>query len=163
MKQFNSFCGILAAATLTIACADTQAGITSDVKNELTADPVNISQFDLVADNTMAMDDDDGAKPAMGGEGDDAMGGNAPDPEPDRTMGTVMDDAGITAAVKTKLLADPMVSGLKIDVDTRAGVVYLTGDNMKNQGAIDQAMKLAKGTSGVKTVESKLAVGDVMN
>jgi len=103
-----------------------------------------------------------GGSAAMpGGEGDAAIGGNAPNPEPDRPLGTVMDDASITAAVKTKLLADPTVGGLKIDVDTREGVVYLTGDNMKSQAEIDQAIKLAKETSGVKSVESKLVVGEV--
>jgi hyperosmotically inducible protein len=71
-----------------------------------------------------------------------------------------MDDAAITAAVKAKLLADPKVGGLKIDVDTRNGVVYLTGDHMKSQAEIDTAMKLAKETSGVKSVENKMVVGD---
>jgi osmotically-inducible protein OsmY len=70
---------------------------------------------------------------------------------------------GITAKVKAKLLADTTVSGLKIDVDTLSGVVYLTGDNMGTQAAIDQAVKLAKGTDGVKEVVSKLAVGDIKN
>ena len=86
------------------------------------------------------------------------MGGNAPNPEPNRPVGQVVDDATITAAVKTKLLADPKVGGLKIDVDTRNGVVYLTSDHMKSQGEIDQAIRLAKETSGVKSVESKLVV-----
>jgi osmotically-inducible protein OsmY len=63
--------------------------------------------------------------------------------------------------VKAKLLADTMVSGLRIDVDTLSGVVFLTGDNMDTQAAIDQAMKLAQQTDGVKKVVSKLAVGDV--
>ena len=36
-------------------------------------------------------------------------------------------DAAITAAVKTKLLADTKVGGLKIDVDTKDHVVTLTG------------------------------------
>jgi hyperosmotically inducible periplasmic protein len=103
----------------------------------------------------------EGGAPAPGGEGDAAAGGNAPNPEPDRSAGQVIDDASITAAVKTKLLADSMVGGLKIDVDTRNGVVYLTGDRMKSQAEIDQAIKLAKETSGVKSVESKLVVGDV--
>ncbi|MDQ5857496.1 MAG: BON domain-containing protein, partial [Acidobacteriota bacterium] len=99
-------------------------------------------------------------EPAPGGEGDAAMGGNAPNPEPDRPVGTVMDDAGITAAVKAKLLADPTVGGLKIDVDTRNGVVWLTGDHMNGQAEIDMAIKLAKETSGVKSVENKLVIGD---
>jgi hyperosmotically inducible protein len=88
------------------------------------------------------------------------MGGNAPNPEPDRPVGQVIDDAAITAAVKAKLLADPTVGGLKIDVDTREGVVYLTGDQMKSQAEIDQAIKLAKETSGVKSVENKLIIGE---
>jgi len=101
-----------------------------------------------------------GTAPAPGGEHDAAVGGNAPNPEPDRPVGTVMDDAAITAAVKAKLLADSTVGGLKIDVDTRNGVVYLTGDHMKSQAEIDTAMKLAKETSGVKSVENKMVVGD---
>lgn len=100
------------------------------------------------------------AAPAPGGEHDAAVGGNAPNPEPDRPVGTVMDDAAITAAVKAKLLADPKVGGLKIDVDTRNGVVYLTGDHMKSQAEIDTAMKLAKETSGVKSVENKMVIGE---
>ena len=99
-----------------------------------------------------------GGAPAPGG-GDAAVGGNAPNPEPNRPVGQVVDDATITAAVKTMLLADPKVGGLKIDVDTRNGVVYLTSDHMKSQGEIDQAIRLAKETSGVKSVESKLVVG----
>ncbi|MEX0880077.1 MAG: BON domain-containing protein [Thermoanaerobaculia bacterium] len=112
-----------------------------------------------VAGGSMAMPGEGGA-PAPGGEGDGAVGGNAPNPEPDRSAGQVVDDASITASVKTKLLADTMVGGMKIDVDTRNGVVYLTGDNMKSQAEIDQAIKLARETSGVKSVENKLVVGD---
>jgi len=112
-----------------------------------------------VAGGSAAMPGEGGA-PAPGGEGDAAMGGNAPNPEPDRSMGEVMDDARITAAVKAKLLADPIVGGLKIDVDTREGVVYLSGDHMKSQAEIDQAVKLTRETSGVKSVENKLAIGD---
>jgi len=201
MKRLNSLLGIVAAAALAIACAQTDAGITTKVKSKLAADDtVKAYQIDVdtkekvvtlsgnvesqaakdqavsiargtegvadVVDNIMvaggsaAMPGEGGA-PAPGGEGDAAMGGNAPNPEPDRSVGEVMDDAGITAAVKAKLLADPTVGGLKIDVDTREGVVYLTGDNMKNQAEIDQAIKLARETSGVKNVENKLVVGDV--
>ncbi|HEY3174101.1 MAG TPA: BON domain-containing protein [Thermoanaerobaculia bacterium] len=97
--------------------------------------------------------------PPAGGEGA-MVGGNAPNPEPNRPVGQVMDDAAITAAVKAKLLADPMVGGLKIDVDTRNGVVYLTSEHMKSQAEIDQAIKLAKQTSGVKDVQSKLTVSE---
>jgi hyperosmotically inducible protein len=38
-----------------------------------------------------------------------------------------MDDATITARVKTVLLNDPQVAATKIDVSTAAGVVTLSG------------------------------------
>ena len=44
-----------------------------------------------------------------------------------RGVGTAVGDAAITSAVKAKFLADTTVSGLKIDVDTKDGVVTLTG------------------------------------
>jgi len=88
------------------------------------------------------------------------VGGNAPNPEPNRPMGQVVDDAAITTSVKAKLLADPTVGGLKIDVDTRNGVVYLTSEHMKSQAEIDQAVKLARETNGVKDVQSKLTISE---
>ena len=66
-------------------------------------------------------------------------------------------DASITSAVKTKLLADPLVGGLKIDVDTKDNVVTLTG-NVKSAAERDEAVRLAKTTSGVKNVVSKLTI-----
>lgn len=66
-------------------------------------------------------------------------------------------DASITSAVKTKLLADTKVGGLKIDVDTKDNVVTLTGTvNSAEEKA--EALRLAKTTSGVKSVVDKLVV-----
>ena len=66
-------------------------------------------------------------------------------------------DASITSAVKTKLLADSKVGGLKIDVDTKDNVVTLTGTvNSAEEKA--EALRLAKTTSGVKSVVDKLVV-----
>jgi hyperosmotically inducible protein len=59
--------------------------------------------------------------------------------------------------VKAKLLDDPEVKGLKIDVDTREGVVYLTGSVATPQ-VRDKAMKLARETEGVKDVQANLDV-----
>ncbi|HEV8611441.1 MAG TPA: BON domain-containing protein [Thermoanaerobaculia bacterium] len=204
-KRITTLLGILVAVAFAVACAQTDAGITTKVKSKLAADDtVKAYQIDVdtkdkvvtlsgnvdsqaakdqavalarstegvadvvdnitVAGGAAAMPGENppmgGGAPAPGGEGDAAMGGNAPNPEPNRPVGQVMDDAAITAAVKAKLLADPQVGGLKIDVDTRNGVVYLTGDHMKSQAEIDQAIKLAKETSGVKDVVSKLVVGE---
>ena len=66
-------------------------------------------------------------------------------------------DASITAAVKTKFLGDPKVGGLKIDVDTKDNVVTLTG-TVKNAAERDEAIRLAKNTTGVKSVVNKLIV-----
>lgn len=79
--------------------------------------------------------------------------GDAPDP--DRTAGTRLDDAGITMRVKARLLDDPVVKGLQIDVDTRDGVVFLTG-TVPSDAERAQAIQLAKATEGVKGVEANL-------
>ena len=66
-------------------------------------------------------------------------------------------DASITSAVKTKLLADTQVGGLKIDVDTKDNVVTLTGV-VKSAAEKAEAIRLAKTTSGVKSVVDKLTI-----
>lgn len=71
--------------------------------------------------------------------------------------GQATGDAALTAAVKTKLLADRSVSGLKIDVDTRNGVVTLTG-TVNNATEKSEAVRIARATDGVKTVRDNLKV-----
>ena len=71
--------------------------------------------------------------------------------------GTAIDDSTITAKVKTALLADPDVKGLKIDVDTKNGVVTLKGTADKPANR-DRAVAIAKDTGGVKSVENQLVV-----
>ncbi len=78
-------------------------------------------------------------------------------PSADRTLGESLDDAGITAAVKSRLLADPVVKGLAIDVDTRQGVVFLTG-TVNTAEEKDHAVELARGTRHVKDVRADLTV-----
>jgi hyperosmotically inducible protein len=81
--------------------------------------------------------------------------GDAPDPS--RSVGEHVDDAVITASVKTRLLDDPLVKGLKIDVDTRSGVVFLTG-NVRSQEELDRAVEVARATDHVKDVKANLSV-----
>lgn len=66
-------------------------------------------------------------------------------------------DAAITSAVKTKLLGDTEVGGMKIDVDTEDGVVTLTGE-VATAAEKAEALRLAKNTTGVKRVVDKLTV-----
>ena len=74
-----------------------------------------------------------------------------------KKTGEVVTDAEITSAVKTKLLADKQVGGLKIDVDTDHGVVTLTGP-VNSTAEKDQALHLARETKGVTKVVSKLTM-----
>jgi osmotically-inducible protein OsmY len=71
--------------------------------------------------------------------------------------GAAVTDAALTSAVKSKLLADPDVSGLKIDVDTSNSVVTLSG-NVSTKAEADEAIRLARTTEGVTDVVSKLNV-----
>ena len=72
-------------------------------------------------------------------------------------MGAVLDDAGITAKVKTALIAEPGLSGLAIDVDTSQNVVSLHG-SVASDAARANAERVAKSVSGVKDVKNNLTV-----
>ena len=74
-----------------------------------------------------------------------------------KSVGETIDDATITARVKTALLNDPQVAGLKIDVDTTLGVVTMSGV-VKSQSEAQRAVQLARGITGVKDVKSTLQV-----
>ncbi len=73
-------------------------------------------------------------------------------------IGEVMTDAAITSTVKTRFLADPEVSGLRIDVDTNYGVVVLSG-KVKSTAEADRASAIARQSKGVQTVINQLQVG----
>lgn len=75
----------------------------------------------------------------------------------ERGVKGIFSDASITANVKARLLEDKAVSGLKIDVDTNAGNVVLTGRvSTKEEKA--KAVAIASGVKGVKEVKDGLAV-----
>lgn len=73
------------------------------------------------------------------------------------TLEPMIDDATISAKVKAKLLADPEVAGLAIDVDTVNGVVTLNG-RAGSAAQRDEAVKLARNTEGVKSVITLLQI-----
>src|SRR5688500_2784262 len=66
--------------------------------------------------------------------------------------------AGVSAAVKTRLLADPDVAGLRIDVDTTDKVVTLTG-TVATAAQKSEAESIARDTTGVTRVVNNLRVG----
>jgi osmotically-inducible protein OsmY len=74
-----------------------------------------------------------------------------------KTVGETIDDATITTRVKTALLNDPDVGGLRIDVDTFKGVVTLSGA-VKSAAERDKAIGLARKINGVVDVKSTLQI-----
>ncbi len=72
-----------------------------------------------------------------------------------KTAGTNIDDASITASVKTKLVADRASNLTRVDVDTNNGTVYLNGtvDTPEQRARAEQ---LAWRASGVRTVVNNL-------
>lgn len=198
-----------AGLVLAVACAQTDAGISTNVKAKLAADDtvkayqVNVDtrngvvtlsgdvdsmaakgkaveiarategvrdvvdQIQVTAATRGERDDDfdiDDTVRREGREAADAVREGARDvgdrlgKASDRA-GAAMSDATITAAVKGKLLADDMVKGLKIDVDTDGAVVTLNG-TVSTRAEADRMVMLARNTEGVARVIDKLRVGN---
>jgi hyperosmotically inducible periplasmic protein len=158
---------------LVVSCTQTtDAGITGLIKTKLAADDrvraseINVDTTDGVVTLTGNVDSQEAkdqalklAKETSGVKDvkdmisvrEGSASGDAPDPN--RTVGEHIDDAGITMRVKARLLEDPTVKGLQIDVDTREGVVYLTG-SVPGDAEKKQAIEIAKTTEGVKDVQA---------
>jgi hyperosmotically inducible protein len=68
-----------------------------------------------------------------------------------------MDDATITARVKTVLLNDRQVVATKIEVSTAAGIVTLSG-SVKSKAEETRAIEVARTVTGVRDVKSTLVV-----
>jgi hyperosmotically inducible protein len=195
------------AAGLTVACGQTDAGITTEVKSRLAADDTVLA-YEIDVDTsgrvvtlsgevqtTVAKDqalkiaretdgvrevvdkltvgetaattgalDRDVETPAADTKIDEkaeaeGRGAGRRAAEAADKAGAVVTDAALTSAVKAKLLADPDVSGLRIDVDTSNGVVTLSGE-VSSKAQATAAERLARGTEGVRNVVSKLRVRD---
>jgi osmotically-inducible protein OsmY len=172
--HLNSWAAALALAVTTVACSQSDAGITSAVKTKFAADDtvkasqINVDTSDKVVTLSGTVDSQAAKTRALELAREtkgvvrvsdqltvhDMTADVAPAPDAARAS---FSDAAITASVKTKLLADTSVGGLKIDVDTRDGVVTLTG-KVKSQAERDQALRIARESDGVKTVDDKLTV-----
>lgn len=167
---------IVVVAALAIGCSQPDPVITAQVKASMAVDStvkashIEVSTQDKVVTLTGNIDSQAEKDRALeiarsaGGVKDvvdmlavrtSAETGAAPDP--DRTVGQHIDDAVITAAVKTRLLDDPQVKGLRIDVDTRQGVVFLTG-TVGSQEEVDRAVEVARTTEHVRDVKPNLTI-----
>ena len=74
-----------------------------------------------------------------------------------KSVGDTIDDATISTHVKTALLNDPVVGGLRIDVDTFKGVVTLSG-RVRTKEEEAKAVALARKVGGVTDVKSSLQI-----
>ena len=157
---------------VSFACAASDPGITTAVKSKLTVDDtvkahkIDVDTKDGVVTLTGTVDSaaaktravelargTDGVKNVV-----DNITVSAPPVARSDDPGNLTGDPGITAAVKTKLLADTRVSGLRIDVDTKDGVVTLTG-TLANAAQKTAALEIARGTDNVRSVVDRLTVG----
>ena len=74
-----------------------------------------------------------------------------------RTFGEGADDTVIVSRIKAKLVKDPIVHALRINVHSFLGNVTLRG-NVYQKYEADRAIKLAKQVRGVKAVKSELVI-----
>jgi hyperosmotically inducible protein len=74
-----------------------------------------------------------------------------------KTAGQNVDDAAITASVKSTLVADKAANLTRVDVDTNRGVVSLNGivDSPEQKSRAEQ---LARRVDGVKNVVNNLQI-----
>lgn len=203
-KKLGSLLGAGLIALTTVACAETDPGITTAVKSKLAADDVvksyriDVDTRDHVVTLSGAVDTPaarsravelargtdgvrdvvdqltvaPGATPTTGvddriqGEArEEAREADAKTDEAQRKAGETADDIGdaaanaaLTSLVKTKFLADTTISGLRIDVDSKNGVVTLTG-TVPSAAEKNRALKVARETEGVKSVVDRLKIG----
>ena len=74
-----------------------------------------------------------------------------------QTVGSYVDDAGITTAVKAKMAEDKSVAATSISVETLNGTVQLSGF-AKTQAEKNQAEAIARNTKNVRDVRNSIVV-----
>ena len=74
-----------------------------------------------------------------------------------RTPGELTDDVAIHTILKTRLLGDPDVAGMRVNVEVEKGVVRLYG-YVRTEAERDRAQTLAAQIRGVRRVENRLQV-----
>ncbi len=84
-------------------------------------------------------------------------GDKGPQTETKTTVGTEIDDTVITTKVKSALLKGTGLESLDIKVETRKGVVQLSGF-VESQNQMDRAMTVAQGIDGVSNVDNKIRI-----
>ncbi|MFA5179994.1 MAG: BON domain-containing protein [Syntrophales bacterium] len=71
--------------------------------------------------------------------------------------GEYVDDSVITTKVKSQLAADDFLKSFQISVESRKGIVQLSGF-VDSQKAVNKAGQIARGVEGVSSVRNDLIV-----
>jgi hyperosmotically inducible protein len=181
-KRLSTILAVLAFAALAVACGESDAGITTRIKAKISADRAitNTDQIEVSTHGKVVTlsgkTDSEASKEraillAPGSEGVTNVVDNLTVAPASASSGGVggalseaagkvaeaVDDAAITTAVKAKLIGDRQVSGTKIDVDTKDGIVTLKG-TVKSDEEKSKAIQIARDTKGVQRVEEQLTV-----
>ena len=77
----------------------------------------------------------------------------------ERSSGVVSSDNAITARIKAEFAEDSLVGGFNIGVRTYKGSVTLSG-SVGSLAAREQAVRLARNTSGVAAVNNQINIED---
>jgi len=67
--------------------------------------------------------------------------------------GNMMNDTAITASIKTKMATDKVVSAFNVKVETKNGIVTLTG-NVNSTSEAEAAIDIASSTENVKDIDA---------
>ena len=168
----RSMLSFLAPLVFVMACAQSDPGITTSVKTQLIAEDqvkarnITVETRDRVVTLTGTVQSSaEQAKAlqiARNTKGvasvvDHLTISSASEPGVAATTGAALTDTGITASVKARLLADPDVSGLRIEVDTQDRIVTLTGavDSAREKS---RAIEIAGQVDNVTRVEDHFTV-----
>ena len=73
------------------------------------------------------------------------------------STGEYVDDSVITTKVKALLAEDDFLRSFQISVETRKGIVQLSGF-VNSQDAVNRAVQIARGVGGVRSVKNDLIV-----
>jgi osmotically-inducible protein OsmY len=120
----------------------------NEAEKELTAEYVMDIADVIKVNNEMTVAD------TSEGSGSDSQSANK---EQEPTLGEMIDDASITAIAKFVLLSHRSTSALCTTVETKAGVVTLSGI-AKNEAEIALATKLVSDSRGVLDVNNTMTV-----
>jgi osmotically-inducible protein OsmY len=71
--------------------------------------------------------------------------------------GEYIDDSVITTKIKSQLAADDFLKSFQIGVESRKGIVQLSGF-VNSRDAVNKAGQIARGVDGVKSVRNDLIV-----